>query len=258
MAVSVKVGYSHFLYLRSGCVTIGQQKLFLLRGLHLKKQKALEHIPIHETLQVGLCLAFVGGFLDAYTYLLRGGVFANAQTGNLVLLGIGFAQEDVLQALYCLVPVAAFFIGVLLTEVLKNRFSDRAFLQWQHVVIVVEIALLFCVGFVPTWVPNSIVNVTISFICSMQTNSFRKTRGLPYATTMCTGNLRSSAEQCFRFFTQKDSKAGRNAVRYLCIIGAFTLGAAVGTLLCGLWDIRSIWVCCAVLAVALGLLLHGK
>lgn len=41
-----------------------------------------------ETLLVGSLLAMVGGFLDVYTYLTRGGVFANAQTGNIVLLGI--------------------------------------------------------------------------------------------------------------------------------------------------------------------------
>ena len=224
----------------------------------MNKRNALEHIPVHETLKIGLCLAFVGGFLDVYTYLLRGGVFANAQTGNLVLMGIGLAQGDVLKTLYCLVPVAAFFVGVLLTEALKHRFSNRAFLEWQHVVIVAEIVLLFCVGFVPVSVPNAIVNVTISFICSMQTNSFRKTRGLPYATTMCTGNLRSSAEQCFLFFAQKDRKAGHNALRYLSVIGAFALGAVAGTLLCGLGDIRAIWVCCVVLTVALILMLYGK
>ncbi|MEF9840560.1 MAG: DUF1275 family protein, partial [Lachnospiraceae bacterium] len=39
---------------------------------------------ISETFLIGAILAMVGGFLDAYTYLCRGGVFANAQTGNLV------------------------------------------------------------------------------------------------------------------------------------------------------------------------------
>src|SRR5580658_6145873 len=41
-----------------------------------------------EDLPTGLLLAGVGGFLDAYTFVGRGGVFANAQTGNIVLLGV--------------------------------------------------------------------------------------------------------------------------------------------------------------------------
>ena len=53
-----------------------------------REGETLERAPAHEMLRVGLCLAFTGGFLDAYTYLLRGGVFANAQTGNMVLMAL--------------------------------------------------------------------------------------------------------------------------------------------------------------------------
>ena len=44
-----------------------------------------------ETFCLGALLAVTGGFLDAYTYLTRGRVFANAQTGNLVLLAMNLA-----------------------------------------------------------------------------------------------------------------------------------------------------------------------
>lgn len=50
---------------------------------------------MHEKMAVGICLALAGGFLDAYTYLLRGGVFANAQTGNIVLFGIHLAKQEI-------------------------------------------------------------------------------------------------------------------------------------------------------------------
>ncbi len=46
-----------------------------------------------ESLILGLFLAFVGGFLDAYTYVARDHVFANAQTGNIVLLGINIMEK---------------------------------------------------------------------------------------------------------------------------------------------------------------------
>lgn len=38
-----------------------------------------------NSLIMGMILAFVGGFLDAYTYITRDAVFATAQTGNMVL-----------------------------------------------------------------------------------------------------------------------------------------------------------------------------
>ena len=47
-----------------------------------------------ESYLVGVLLAIAGGYLDVYTYICRGGVFANAQTGNIVLLGINVADKN--------------------------------------------------------------------------------------------------------------------------------------------------------------------
>jgi uncharacterized membrane protein YoaK (UPF0700 family) len=48
--------------------------------------------------------AIVGGFLDAYSYLARGGVFANAQTGNIVLFGARAAAGNWTSAWKALAP----------------------------------------------------------------------------------------------------------------------------------------------------------
>ncbi len=57
---------------------------------------------IHETLPIGILLTAVGGFLEAYTYLLRGGVFCNAQTGNIVLLALALAKKILRKR--CIIP----------------------------------------------------------------------------------------------------------------------------------------------------------
>lgn len=41
-----------------------------------------------ESIELAAILAFSGGLMDAYSYLARGKVFANAQTGNILLLGV--------------------------------------------------------------------------------------------------------------------------------------------------------------------------
>ena len=64
----------------------------------MEREQEITAIPIHETFRVAALLAVVGGVLDAYTYILRGGVFANAQTGNIVLLGVHVADGDYRQA----------------------------------------------------------------------------------------------------------------------------------------------------------------
>ena len=41
-------------------------------------------MQMSESVEVAIFLALSGGLMDAYSYLLRGEVFANAQTGNML------------------------------------------------------------------------------------------------------------------------------------------------------------------------------
>ena len=58
-----------------------------------------------DTILIGGLLAFAGGFMDAYSYLVRGEVFANAQTGNIVLLGINLFRLDASKCILYLIPI---------------------------------------------------------------------------------------------------------------------------------------------------------
>ena len=67
-------------------------------------------VQISESIELGILLALSGGFMDAYSYIGRGEVFANAQTGNMLLLGDIFLKEIFLQlsatfALFLLLPL---------------------------------------------------------------------------------------------------------------------------------------------------------
>ena len=196
--------------------------------------------PKAERLATGLGLAVVGGFLDTYTYFTRGGVFANAQTGNLVLLGISAARGELYRAGQYLIPVLAFALGVVATEGLRAR---RGAGDWQRTVLLLEAAILAVVGLLPPAFQDFVVNVTVSFLCSMQVNSFRLLEGMPYATTMCTGNLRSCAYHLGqRLFAGERAGTGR-AARYLWVMLAFCAVAALGVP-ATLWARgRAVWLC---------------
>ena len=196
--------------------------------------------PKAERLATGLGLAVVGGFLDTYTYFTRGGVFANAQTGNLVLLGISAARGELYRAGQYLIPVLAFALGVVATEGLRAR---RGAGDWQRTVLLLEAAILTVVGLLPPAFPDFVVNVTVSFLCSMQVNSFRLLEGMPYATTMCTGNLRSCAYHLGqRLFAGERAGTGR-AARYLWVMLAFFAGAALGVPATQWAGGRAVWLC---------------
>ena len=75
---------------------------------------------VHESLCVTLILALLGGFLDAYTFILKNGVFANAQTGNLILLSVSLFNGEYGRVPQYLLPIVFFSLGILLSEYIKE------------------------------------------------------------------------------------------------------------------------------------------
>ena len=189
------------------------------------------HGQASESLRLGLLLAVVGGFLEAYTFLSRGGVFANCETGNLVLLGLYLAQGQMVRAMTYLPPILAFFCGVLLTNSIRRRAAFHPRLHWRQITVLFEAACLAAVAFIPygRW-ENIAVTALVSFACSIQVQSFRKVHGSAYATTMCTGNLRSATEAFYRFFALRQPSEGSKATHYYGIIAIFILSAALGSI----------------------------
>lgn len=186
---------------------------------------------VSEAFFVASVLAMVGGLLDAYTYLYRGKVFANGQTGNLVLLGIRMSENNWTAAIYYLLPICAFIIGVLLAEVICFFVKNNRPVKWKHVILMLEIAILTIIIFVPQGdFYDSIVTISISFVCALQTQTFRCVRGKSYFSVMCTGNLRSGTAELFQFIKTKEKQHWRNFLDYYLIVFYFILGASIGGL----------------------------
>ena len=157
-----------------------------------------------ESFTAAALLALAGGFLDAYTYLCRGAVFANAQTGNMVLLALRAAEGNWAKAFHYLMPILAFSLGVLVAELIKRAHRHPGRIHWRHTVLAVEMAALVLASLAPVGEWDSLVNVTVSFVCALQVETFRKVRGYPFASTMCTGNLRSGTEALYHGVSKHD------------------------------------------------------
>lgn len=209
------------------------------------------YIPMHQTLKVGILLAVVGGFLDAYTYLLQGRVFANAQTGNIVLLFILLAEGEWEHSFYYLAPILSYIIGILVTEAIRKHYKAIGPGIWRKRMLMIEIILLVIIAFTTNIFSSSVINASISFISAMQGCTFKNLVGQSYVTMTCTGNLRSATRHLFQYLSTKDKEAGRISGRYYCIIFAFSFGALSGTFLVHLVAEYSILVCCLLLGIVL-------
>lgn len=213
----------------------------------------LLHTPGESYFVTGL-LMWTGGFLEAYTYLLKGGVFANAQTGNLALLGLALAEHNWMQAIDCLIPVMAYIVGIWLTLHMPRRLQKG--LRWETLFMLVEILVLFAVGWLPASVPFGVSTVAVSFLCAMQYNTFTKAHGIPMATTFCTNNLRQAV---IHFYKAKHHEKGaaRKAWFFVRHLLWFVAGALIGGILCGIMAERAVWINAAVLIPAAGIMVYA-
>lgn len=212
---------------------------------------------VSESIRLGTILALAGGYMDAYSYMVRGGVFANAETGNIVLMGINLAQGNWIKSLYYLVPVMAFAAGIFVAERIREKVGDHPRVHWKEGVLWAEILLIFIAGWIPQ-AGNSLVNSMIAFICAMQVEAYRKIRGKVFATTMCTGNLRSGTELLCAGEFRKDPEKRKEAFHFFWINLVFIGGAALGTILCKIFQEKAIWFCGAILLMALSFIMYQK
>lgn len=186
-----------------------------------------------QRLRVAYVLTLVGGFLDAYTYFERGGVFANAQTGNIVKLGIAFANGARDQYLLFLMPILSFIAGLLCALSIKDLLERRGIRLVRRSVIAVEIIGLAIVGLLPIdeqW--NTVANCMVSFVAAMQYEAFSTFRGEAIATTMSTGNLRKFVDNLYFASSRGDMERLNSAATFFTIVCVFTLGAFFGTRAC--------------------------
>ncbi|WP_295154793.1 YoaK family protein [uncultured Ruminococcus sp.] len=199
---------------------------------------------IAENFKVGALLSLVGGYLDTYTYICRDGVFANAQTGNIVLMGLRLTDGEFAGAVHYLIPILSFVIGVIAVEMIKSKFNDDPRVHWHQLTLTVEMVILAAVAFIPAS-RNDLANVLVSLTCAMQVEGFRRLNGNAYATTMCTGNLRSGSESLFAYFKTKDVSQKKKAIEYYSIILIFIIGAAIGAVVTRQLGRKAVLVCLA-------------
>lgn len=205
-----------------------------------------------QRLRIAYLLAAVGGYLDAYTYFERGGVFANAQTGNIVKLGIALANGARDSYRSYLIPIGAFVLGLVTSLAIKRVLEKKGIRFVRRSVLAVEALGLIVVGFIPLeseW--DIVANSIVSFVAAMQYETFTTFRGDVVVTTMSTGNLRKMVDALFAGLIDGNRTELVRSIRYLSIICIFAFGAYLGTLVCGVFGSWAVLPAILMLVVAI-------
>ena len=211
----------------------------------------------HERQWTLRAVVLLGGYYGAYTYLARGGVFANAQTGNLVMLAAAVGQLNWYRVLMLLIPITAFGCGTAISECLNRKFASFGRLRLESYLILLEIFLVVLIGFIPHSVPDQIAQSILNFICSMQYNTFRQADGEPMAARFCVNHVRTMAINIVRSRCDLDAHAARVWRDHLAMLLMFIGGGALAAVACKYYDIRAIWGALVLQCVILSHLWHA-
>lgn len=184
---------------------------------------------LSESLLVGLLLAFVGGYLDGYTYLLRDGMFATMETSNLILAVYHFIHTHWMTGLMYLVPIGGFTLAVAATSLTEHFLKHKKlFLHWRQITLIVEIVLIIGASFIPL---NSEYNIystlLLSIASGIQLESFRTIHSISFAANMATGNLQKIARGVVKAVTLHNKELFKEAMCFVGIVLAFTAGISL-------------------------------
>jgi len=204
---------------------------------------------ISQSMLMLVLIIISGGLQDAYSYFCRDGVFANAQTGNIVFLSVNIVNGDWNGVVKYLVPVTFFALGAILAKTLFFVFENKKSLFWKQAVLLAETVALLAVAFIPQSL-NPLANALVSFSCAMQVLAFDQIYGNDFSSTMCIGNMRSGTEALCAYFRVRDGEILVKALTYFGVIAVFAVGAGAGTLITRIIGDKSIWFCCVSLLVS--------
>ncbi len=186
-------------------------------------------------------LITAAGWFGAYTFIMRGGVFCNAQTANVVLFAIALGRQRWTDAAYLLIPIGSYFLGAFVSEYLGKTVKRFRLLRWDTILIGIEVLVVLALGFLPESAPDQICQIALNFICSMQFNTFRQVKGIPAATTFVTNHIRQVGSNLAKLIRHRDKESKNKVLTHGSLILFFALGAVAGTVCAKLLGYNSIW-----------------
>ena len=148
-----------------------------------------------------------------------------------------------MEGLYYLIPISAYMLGAFVSKLLPNPIKHRLLVRWDTLLILIEMAVVLGIGFLPESAPVQISQVAINFIASMQYNTFRQAE-IPVATTFATNHIRQIGIGLAKEIRHRhtDEKSHRIKLKmHLKMLFFFAVGCIAGAFLSNHFLGKAIW-----------------
>ena len=174
-----------------------------------------------QSKRLALFLTFCAGYVDAYTFIVRGNTLVAGQTGNVVFLSVGLIQHNVSDASAKVMTLLAFMMGVLLLTVYKEKLR----IVKKPILSVIPLAVLsLIIGFVPQTVENIYLVPPLAFCMGLVTTAFGEVSGIAYNNAFMTGNIKRTMLAFGDYFRTKHTPFLREALIFVSLLSSFVFG----------------------------------
>lgn len=198
--------------------------------------------PPNERLWLFCSLIFIGGYLGGFTFSLKGKLFVNAQTGNMVLLSSGIGNFDALVVKNTLILLIIYFIAVMAAEYFSKKINKKGKYIWEKFLLSVSLFVTLILGFLPENLAFEIWLYPIATIVAMQFATFERAHGMGMATGFCTNHLKQTATNLVRYLRTKKKENLVSCLSHFSMIISFITGASLAFFLSSIFLSRSIWL----------------
>ena len=174
-----------------------------------------------QSKRLALFLTFCAGYVDAYTFIVRGNTLVAGQTGNVVFLSVGLIQQNVSDASAKVMTLLSFMMGVLLLTVYKEKLR----IVKKPILSVIPLAVLsLIIGFVPQTVENIYLVPPLAFCMGLVTTAFGEVSGIAYNNAFMTGNIKRTMLAFGDYFRTKHTPFLREGLIFVSLLSSFVFG----------------------------------
>ncbi|CAH1856885.1 YoaK family protein [Convivina intestini] len=214
-------------------------------------------IKNNDSLFMGALLTMLAGSIDAYSFLIHGGVFAGLQTGNLILLGIEISHGNLVAMQQYIFSIVSFALGAILVRYIQHKFNDsHTNANFRKIgILVYQTALLVASFYVYQQHLGILSTALISMAAASELQEFKMLKGKPFTPIMMTGNLRKISESGIDWLIFKQKAARHAFLDTLVIIGGFVGGATLTGLFIKLMSVYALVVPIALIFIIMILII---
>ncbi|HEW1853180.1 DUF1275 domain-containing protein [Streptococcus pneumoniae] len=169
-------------------------------------------------------MTFCAGYVDAYTFIVRGNTLVAGQAGNIVFLSVELIQNNVSDVRDKLLTLIAFIMGVFLLTIYKEKLR----IVKKSILSLIPLAILsIIIGFVPQTVDNIYLVPPLAFCMGLVTTAFGEVSGIAYNNAFMTGNIKRTMLAFGDYFRTKHTPFLREGFIFVSLLSSFVLGVPI-------------------------------